>query len=340
MKKIFTLISMALFAIGVNAQETWNASSIDLTTGITSAVNTTATLKKVETVYNLPDGAQPEEATVKADATATLELSDYTFAASTANIKLTGVSTPNTGTAAAEIWKFAGADNVKLSSTNLGEECLVEFDNQYIVAGNGNPSLASYQFYFTNKDGDEVGPRYYDTYWTDGCGSAPLKGCYYKFEAASAGTLIIGFFLNKNLANNPLYIVDASTNTRIAKDAIKIQAFRQNCNFETEQGGTTKLTNYTLDDTGFIVIREGLGGGTNRPLFGYITMSVAANSSYYMFSPKSQMGVYGFYFSGETGINTVKANNNADAPIYNLAGQKVSESYKGVVIQNGRKRIQ
>ncbi len=339
MKKIFTLISMALFAIGVNAQETWNASSIDLTTGITSAANTTATLKKVETVYNLPEGAQPDEATVKADATATLELNDYTFTASTPNIKLTGVSTPNAGTATADIWKFAGADNVKLNATNLGEECLVEFNNQYILAGNGNPGLAAYQYYFTDSDGNEVGPRYYDTYWTDGCGSAPLKGCYYKFDAASAGTLIIGFYLNKNLASNPLYIVDASTNTLVAKDAITIKAFRQNCNYETEKGSTTKLVSYTLSDD-YLVQSDIMGTDTNRPLFGYITMSVAANSSYYMFSPKSQMGVYGFYFSGETGINTVKANNNADAPIYNLAGQKVSESYKGVVIQNGRKRIQ
>ena len=31
---------------------------------------------------------------------------------------------------------------------------------------------------------------------------------------------------------------------------------------------------------------------------------------------------------------------NANAPIYNLAGQKVNKSYKGVVIQNGKKFVQ
>lgn len=31
---------------------------------------------------------------------------------------------------------------------------------------------------------------------------------------------------------------------------------------------------------------------------------------------------------------------NANAPVYNLAGQKVSKSYKGVVIQNGKKFVQ
>ncbi len=338
MKKIFTLISMALVAMSVNAQETWTAASLDLT-AVTIAPNTTATLKKVETVYNLPEGAQPDEATVKADAKAALELTDYTFTAATDNVTLTGLSTPNTGTAVEEVWKFAGADNVKLNATNLGDECIVAFDNQYVLAGNGNPGLASYEFFFTNSDGDPVGPRYYEDYWTDGCGSVPLKGCYYKFDVKSAGKLVIGFFLNKNLANNPLYIIDAATKARLASSAISVKGFRQNCNFETEQGGTTKLTNYTLDDNGLIVIPEGIGGGTNRPLFGYVTIEVAEAGSYYMMSPKSQMGLYGFQFSGSTGINNVKADANVNAATYNLAGQRVSDSYKGLVIKNGKKVV-
>ena len=44
--------------------------------------------------------------------------------------------------------------------------------------------------------------------------------------------------------------------------------------------------------------------------------------------------------STTTGIQNVKAENAASAVVYNLAGQKVSENYKGVVIQNGRKMIQ
>jgi hypothetical protein len=42
-----------------------------------------------------------------------------------------------------------------------------------------------------------------------------------------------------------------------------------------------------------------------------------------------------------TGIVVVKAaEQNANAPIYNLAGQQVDKSYKGVVIQNGKKMVQ
>ena len=40
------------------------------------------------------------------------------------------------------------------------------------------------------------------------------------------------------------------------------------------------------------------------------------------------------------GINGVNAQNDENAPIYNLAGQRVNKSYKGVVIRNGKKYIQ
>ena len=41
---------------------------------------------------------------------------------------------------------------------------------------------------------------------------------------------------------------------------------------------------------------------------------------------------------GGTGISNVKAE-NANAPIYNLAGQKADKSQKGILIQNGKKFV-
>ena len=39
-------------------------------------------------------------------------------------------------------------------------------------------------------------------------------------------------------------------------------------------------------------------------------------------------------------VNSAKVEKkNADAPMYNMAGQRVNKDYKGVVIQNGTKRI-
>ena len=48
-----------------------------------------------------------------------------------------------------------------------------------------------------------------------------------------------------------------------------------------------------------------------------------------------------FFHNGESAINNITTTKaNANAPIYNLAGQQVSKNYKGVVIQNGKKFIQ
>ena len=40
-----------------------------------------------------------------------------------------------------------------------------------------------------------------------------------------------------------------------------------------------------------------------------------------------------------TNISTIKANTDVNAPVYNLAGQQVEKSYKGLVIKNGKKVI-
>jgi hypothetical protein len=46
-------------------------------------------------------------------------------------------------------------------------------------------------------------------------------------------------------------------------------------------------------------------------------------------------------FTSSTGINGIDADAADDnAPIYNLAGQKVTKAYKGVVIKNGKKYMQ
>ena len=49
---------------------------------------------------------------------------------------------------------------------------------------------------------------------------------------------------------------------------------------------------------------------------------------------------YEEYQSGDTGVNIIKTVQNSNAAIYNLAGQKVNNDFKGIVIQNGQKKIQ
>ena len=44
-----------------------------------------------------------------------------------------------------------------------------------------------------------------------------------------------------------------------------------------------------------------------------------------------------FVFGEATHIEAVSADTNADAPMYNMAGQRVSDDYRGLVIKNGKK---
>ena len=75
----------------------------------------------------------------------------------------------------------------------------------------------------------------------------------------------------------------------------------------------------------------------------YLTVGfdVEANETYYVFCNGSKLGFFGYVFTpgGSDGISTVKATQAENGAIYNLAGQKVAEGYKGVVIQNGRKVV-
>lgn len=75
--------------------------------------------------------------------------------------------------------------------------------------------------------------------------------------------------------------------------------------------------------------------------YGTYTFDVKAGSTYKVWCDGSKLGFYGFEFKegSSAGINTVKTASE-NGVRYNLAGQKVAEGYKGVVIMNGRKMIQ
>ena len=63
------------------------------------------------------------------------------------------------------------------------------------------------------------------------------------------------------------------------------------------------------------------------------------------FTPKSGTSVtfdkvpFKVTIGDATAIKNVKAGVDANAPVYNLAGQKVNKNFKGVVIQNGKKMV-
>ena len=176
----------------------------------------------------------------------------------------------------------------------------------------------------------------------------PAKGAYYKFAATTSGSLRVAIYGNKN--QNPTYIVDEATLPPLTPDKVQVSIYYQNTGFayesqKDEEGnvipGSEKYFNVGPMAEDY-VLQHTNGVTQNRPVLGYLDFDVEAGKTYWLFNPKSQIGIYGFYFAegGETGIANMKKEMESDAPRYNLAGQKVGNDYKGVVIQNGRKMIQ
>ena len=83
----------------------------------------------------------------------------------------------------------------------------------------------------------------------------------------------------------------------------------------------------------------------NRPVWVYLTFSATAGETYYIFNKNTQIGFSGFEFTpkgGDTdGIVNINASTSAKKSVrYNMAGQQVNASYKGLVIENGKKFVQ
>lgn len=138
------------------------------------------------------------------------------------------------------------------------------------------------------------------------------SGCLYKFQPTVDGTVTAGIQLN---ASKSLYIVDG-TFAEVAPKSYNLPA--------AADAATQTLTDHQVTTK---------SNGT-------VTFDVKANGIYYLLCTGSKLGFFGFKFTtGATGISNLATENTKNAEIYNLAGQKVNKTYKGVVIQNGKKII-
>ena len=145
----------------------------------------------------------------------------------------------------------------------------------------------------------------------------PVKGVYYTLTPSKAGKMIVGIILN---ADKAFYIVKKSTCEPLAISDVTL----------TQDGDTPASETYNENYT------------TATKVTGTASFDVVANETYYVFSNGSKLGFFGYVFtpSSTDGIAGVKVAAEQNAPAYNLAGQKVDKSFKGVVIQNGKKMIQ
>ena len=125
---------------------------------------------------------------------------------------------------------------------------------------------------------------------------------------------------------------------KYTNDLIKIKEFT----FSKEEYNTDKFNYYANDGENKIMIYDkfsGIGGvsklteGEKYTLTGIFGVIFKNNPEVLPIK-----AVEKFESTGITNITTDEAAKNA--PVYNLAGQKVTKAYKGVVIKNGKKMIQ
>lgn len=172
---------------------------------------------------------------------------------------------------------------------------------------------------------DFTGPKYETklnallgaTAFTEGNGTNGNKdkGTIYYFEPSKDGVLTVGAVINADKA----IIVKKDT---YSGDDVAYKV--------TEKDGTTEVT---VSDEGKLAVKT----------YGAIIVNVKAGVKYAIGLAGSKMGFYGFKYEvsgGAAGINTVKAVEAEDSAAYNLAGQKVADGFKGIVVKNGRKMIQ
>ena len=115
-------------------------------------------------------------------------------------------------------------------------------------------------------------------------------------------------------------------------------SFYGNANFDiaAEAGGTTKLTCYRLKglDNADIDSEDYIKEGDEVVVTGQLQKFVSNE----VVTPEVKNGNICSIKSGTTGISTAKVEQKNGA-IYNVAGQMVTESYKGLVIKNGKKFV-
>lgn len=149
-------------------------------------------------------------------------------------------------------------------------------------------------------------------------GSEPT-GCVYKFETANAGTLTVAIQMG---ANKGFHILDADF----------AEVTPGSYNLPSAKDGESQK--FTLNEKNENIIAEKSNG--------IVTFNVAAGGTYYVLAAGTKMGFYGFKYTigtstGISSVNTVAAKKNGKT--YNMAGQEVSSSAKGIVIKNGKKYV-
>lgn len=200
-----------------------------------------------------------------------------------------------------------------------------------VKAGDQISSVENITLTYMENDGAEFKAGKKTTNWADAdfgayvCGNnsgklvsgAEPTGCAYKFETTKAGSVTVAVQLS---GNKGFHILDAEF-AEVAPASYNLPA---------KNGDSQK---FEQNEKGENIIAEKSNGT--------VTFSVAEGGTYYVFAAGTKMGFFGFkYETGtSTGISSIEAAAKNDGKTYNMAGQQVSGSFKGLVIKNGKKFV-
>ena len=201
-----------------------------------------------------------------------------------------------------------------------------------VKAGDQITSVKNITLTYMENDGVEFASGKKTANWADAdfgayvCGKnsgklvsgAEPTGCAYKFETTKAGSLTVAVQLN---ASKGFHILDADF-AEVAPASYNLPAAKDGDSQE-----------FTQNDKGENIV-SAKSNGT-------VTFSVAEGGTYYVFAAGTKMGFFGFKYEAgtSTGISSIEAAAKNDGKTYNMAGQQVSGSFKGLVIKNGKKFV-
>ena len=314
MKKIFTLVAVALSAISANAQtESWNVNNAD--------------------------------GTLKADYVANEDASKMSVVSfSTTNVTGTHTSGPIAGykdgptkPLEPEVNNTWGGISKKALSSDGSVPTF------YYVKGKGNPVNLD-KVKWEEKVTDEVPTGEYRAYWNDsyynpdGTAGLPKNGTYVTLKAATDGKMRVAVWINKG--SRDVYIAKASDCKALSFGTEVIASgYINGQNNDVEEGSPLKgypkyqeniATKGTEGSDAYVI------GAGNQAVWVYLTFIAKANETYYIFNKNTQIGFSGFEFTpGETtlGINSIA--NSVEKSVkgyYTLDGAKVNAPVNGITI--------
>lgn len=221
----------------------------------------------------------------------------------------------------------------------------------YYVCGKGNPVNLDKVTFDPITDQDGVASGNYRANWEasyyapDGSAGLPKNGTYITLTPKVAGTMIAYVWVNKG--SRDVYIAKQSDAKALAFGTdITVSGYINGQNNDVEDGSPLK---------GYMKYQEEISmkgtegadayviGAGNQPVWAGLTFEAEANETYYVFAKSTQIGFAGFVFtpSDASGISDVTVSGNSQKAVrYNISGQKVDASYKGLVIENGKKFVQ